>query len=77
MNVSDKRSIIKIIEDLQIKIDFIFKIREERKDKLKNMPPRTKILGYKGENLEREIMCLETAGSELFDAMTDLCKAIE
>jgi len=77
MKPSEKKAIIKNVEDIQIIIDSIYKIRDNSEIKLKNMEPRTYILGNKGEILEKEIMCLETAGSELYDAMTDLCKAIE
>jgi len=77
MNTFKKGIINKMILELQNNIELVDSIREELKNNLLKMPPRTQILGNKGYDLEREIMCLETASSELNDALNDLAEAIK
>jgi len=76
MNAGDKKKIKKILDQLQKQLEAIDLIRSNSKDKLKSMPPRTQALGFKGEKLEEEISLLETASSELTNALDDLCTVI-
>ena len=77
MNKFKMKIITDLIEKLGAQIELVDSIREDLNKQLKNMPPRTQILGNKGDNLERSIMCLDTASVELNDAVTDLCEAIK
>jgi len=77
MNKFKTKIIIELIEKLNVEIELVDSIRQDLKTQLQKMPPRTQILGNKGDDLERSIMCLETASAELNDAVTDLAEAIK
>lgn len=77
MKKVDRNKIIKIVEQQQTAIDDIERICKELQTKLDAMDARSKILGDKGNILERRITNLDIARVELLAVIEDLTRAIE